>query len=457
MPGRVHESPNGARMMDRRSVLRGATGLVAGTLASPMFVRSANAADVVDIVSWAGAGQRFGLTQSGMYPLFKENFPNINVQIATTPVADFLAKAAIAMSAKSDQYDTIQIDYVYLTQFIKQNALEPIEPFLDRDPEFKKNVLGDIPENVLDTYRDKPLAQGGTLYGLPPDSNVQLQYYRSDAFEKKGITKAPETWEEVIEVAKELSEGGSRKVVGTTLKRGIWSASVFLVLFRTYGGTVFDTMTPGGWKPQLDSDAGNKAFTVLLELLKYCDSTTLNAADDEVSSAMMSGAWEYAPLNWAGSSMNDPKFTEYADRWKATVVAKGESPDSRPSPHMGGHGLIMPSFSHHKEAAWEWMKFMVSSDTQYPGFDKLFVESTGQPARLSILERYSDVRPYYKALQDSLPYAVAFFAIPEAPAIYETIGTQVTDVGTGAKSPNDALKAMQADVTRIMTRGGYYK
>ena len=37
------------------------------------------------------------------------------------------------------------------------------------------NILADIPENVMDLYRDKPAAEGGALYGLPPDSNCQLQ------------------------------------------------------------------------------------------------------------------------------------------------------------------------------------------------------------------------------------------------------------------------------------------
>ena len=53
----------------------------------------------------------------------------------------------------------------------------------------------------MDLYRDKPLAQGGTLYGLPPDSNCQLQYYRKDVLEELGFDGPAETWEEAIEIA----------------------------------------------------------------------------------------------------------------------------------------------------------------------------------------------------------------------------------------------------------------
>ena len=105
-----------------------------------------------------------------------------------------LAKTAVAMASKSDRYDVIFDDYNYSPQFIAEGALENLEPYLDKDPEFKKDILADIPENVLDLYRDKPAAQGGKLYGLPPDSNCQMQYYRADVFEKAGL-KPAETWE----------------------------------------------------------------------------------------------------------------------------------------------------------------------------------------------------------------------------------------------------------------------
>ncbi len=442
----------------RRSLLKAAGGAATVALTTPTFLRStAMAADTTTIVSWASAGQRWELTQKGIYPMFQKKFPDIQLQVTAEPIADMLPKTAIAMSSKSDRYDVIQEDYAYVPQFLEQKALEPIQPYLDKDPAFKADILADIPENVLDLYRDKPAAQGGILYGLPPDSNAQLQYYRADVFEKAGIKGPAETWEDAIEIAKELSEGGKKNVVGTTLKRGFWAGTAFIVLLRSYGGDWFDKMGPGGWHPTLDSDEGRKAFEVLLQLVKYCDPTTLNAADDEANSAMLNGTWLYSPAVWGGSSMNDPKFTKYSDVWKAGVVPKGDGPKGRHSPHMGGHGLIIPAFSKHKDAAWEWVKFCNSGDLQDPAFGELFVNSTGQPARLSLLKKYSNVRPYYSALMDTLPVAVRYMAIPETPALYELVGTEVSAVVTGAKTTDQALKAMQSQVTRLMTKSGYYK
>ena len=54
-------------------------------------------------------------------------------------------------------------------------------------------------------------AEGGTLFGLPPDSNCQLQYYRKDVLEEHGFDGPAETWDEAIEIAKMLAETGTKQ------------------------------------------------------------------------------------------------------------------------------------------------------------------------------------------------------------------------------------------------------
>jgi ABC-type glycerol-3-phosphate transport system substrate-binding protein len=448
---------NAGDPITRRTAIR----RVALSVAAPAFLRFAStraiAAETTPIVSWASAGQRWEFAQRGVYPLFQKQVPNIQVQFTADPISDMLPKTAVAMNSKTDRYDVIEEDYAYLPQFMAQKLVEPLQTYLDKDEAFKADVLSDIPENVLDLYRDKPLAKGGVLYGLPPDSNSQLQYYRADAFEKAGISKPAETWDDAIEIAKTISEGGTKKVVGTTLKRGLQAGAVYITLLRCCGGDWFDKMEEGGWHPTLSTDQGRQAFDILTRLLQYFDPTALNAADDEANTAMLNGTWLYAPIQWGGSTMNDPKYSKYSDVWKAAVVPKGSGDGGRHAPHMGGHGLIIPAFSKHKEAAWEWVKFCNSGDKQDPKIGETYVASTGQPARLSLLKKYSNVRPYYAALMDSLPVAMRYLPIPEAPALYEMVGTEVAAVATRSKSADDALKDMQNQATRIMTKSGYYK
>lgn len=447
----------------RRRFLRGVLGAGAGVgmaaVLGPRWVIAAPAGRVsrqeVTITSWAPAGQRWEFPQRGVYPLFQKKFPNIKVEFVAEPIADMLPKTVVAMGAKSDRYDVIHDDYNYVPQFIAQGALEPLEPYLDKDPEYKADILADVPENVLDLYRDKPAAQGGKLYGLPPDSNCQLQYYRADVFEKAGIKGPAETWDDVLEIAKEISSGG-QKVMGTTLKRGLWAGGVFITLLRSYGGDWFDRMEKGYWNPTLNTEEGFKALDMLKKLAEYMEPSALNASDDEANTAMLNGTWVFAPVQWGGTVMNDPNFTQFADVWYTDIVPKGTGEKGRNAPHMGGLGLLIPAFSHHKDEAWEWVKFCCSGDKQDPEIGKAWVENTGQPARASLLQKYADLRKHFPALQKSLPHAVRYLPIPESGALYETIGVDVAAVVTGSKDIETALKDMNNAVKDIMTKGGYY-
>jgi multiple sugar transport system substrate-binding protein len=458
-PKNLPASPiDGAAAPTRRAALKALGGVGVAALAAPALLASggrAGAAGTVNLVSWASAGQRWEFPQRGVYPLFQKKFPNITVQIVAEPIADMLPKSAVAMASKSDRYDIIHEDYNFVPQFIAQHALEPLQPYLDKDPAYKADIMADIPENVLDLYRDKPAAEGGILYGLPPDSNCQLQYYRADVFEKAGIKPAV-TWDEMIENVKKLTDNGKTKNVGSTLKRGYWAAHVFITMLRSCGGDWFDKMAPGGWKVTIDGDAGKAAMDVLMRLVPYLEPTSLNASDDEANTAMANGTWVYAPVEWGGSSMNDPQYTKFSNVWKVDITPKGNGPGGRHAPHMGGLGLIMPVWSHNKDAAWEWIKFCCSGDKQDPAIGKAWVENTGQPARASLLKEYANIRPYYSGLQASLPHAMRFLPIPESNALYETVGTEVAAVVTGEKAPAQGLADMQAQSTKIMKKGGYY-
>ena len=451
-------SETGANSPSRRTLLKGvgAAGAAAltGTLASTLTSQRTAAAPSA-IVSWAAGGERFEFAQKGVLPLFNQKYPDIAIKLFAEPVADFFPKTAVAMGSKSDRYDVIYDDYNFVPQFISQGALENLDPYLDRDPKFKADLLSDVPEAVMDLYRDKPLSQGGKLYGLPPDGNCQMQYYRADVFEKSGL-KPADTWEDVIVIAKELSKGGV-KVTGSTLKRGLFAGGVFISIMRSYGGDWFDKMEAGGWKVQLESDAGRKAFDILQRLTPFLEPTAINASDDEANNAMLNGTWTFAPLQWGGSTMNDPKFTKFSNDWKVTVAPKGTGEKARHAPHMGGLGLVMPSYGHNKEAAWEWIKFCCGSDNQDPAIGKAWVENTGQPARLSLLKKYTSVRPYFSGLMESLPLAVRYPPIPESNALYELVGTEVAAVIIGQTNPGDALKNMQSQATKLMEKGGYYK
>jgi ABC-type glycerol-3-phosphate transport system substrate-binding protein len=451
-----------AGRLSRRQVLQRGTalGLSAAALSSMLGDAHRAAAQTPtlsgNLVSWAPSGQRWELPQRAVYPLFQEKFPDISIEWVAEPIADYIPRTVIEMSAKSDQYDILHNDYNVVPQLIALGSLEPLEPYLDADPEYKADLLADVPENVMDLYRDKPAAEGGILYGVPPDSNCQLQYYRVDILEQAGIDGPAETWDEAIEIAKTLAESGVKQT-GTTLRRGLFAGGVFITILRSYGGDWFDSMEPGGFNPALATEAGNSAMQVLLALQPYLEESALNASDDESNPAMANGTWNYAPVQWGGTTMNDPEFTEFYEVWLSTRVPKGNVEGGDHRPHMGGLGLLVPAFSKNKDAAWEFVKFCCSGNKQDPAIGRAWVEGTGQPARASLLKEYAPLRAHFPALQESLPTAMRYPAIPESNALYEAVGNEVAAVVTGEKDAEAALTDMDAAVRQIMQDAGYYE
>lgn len=229
----------GGRLSRRQILQRGAAlGLGAASLSGLLGdTRRASAqTPSANLVSWAPGGQRWELPQRAVYPLFQEKFPDISVEWVTEPIADYIPRTVIEMSAKSDQFDVLHNDYAVVPQLIAMGSLEPLQARLEADQAYMDDLLADVPENVLDLYRDKPAADGGILYGLPPDSNCQLQYYRIDILEQEGFDGPAETWDEAIEIAKTLADSGVKQT-GTTLRRGQFAGGVFITILRSYGAT----------------------------------------------------------------------------------------------------------------------------------------------------------------------------------------------------------------------------
>ena len=195
----------------------------------------------ITLVDWEEAGERWELPKRGVYPIWQMIHPNVMVEIQATPIGEMFPKIGLAMASKSD-YDIIDHDYAFFPQLIEAGHLTQVQDYLDVDEAYKEDIYGDVPENILDLYRDKPLAEGGVLYGLPPDGNCQLMVYRTDAFEAAGITELPETWPEAIEVAKELT-GGNQYGFTATLRRGYWATHCFNTIFWSHGASGSATAT----------------------------------------------------------------------------------------------------------------------------------------------------------------------------------------------------------------------
>jgi len=427
--------------VNRRHLLKtiGAGAVMLG--AAPTRLLAADATLKV----WAASGQRWEFANKGVAPLFEAANPGTSVQITGTPIGEYGSKVAAAMAAGSTEWDVIQLDYAQLPQFGPAGWVAPLDQWIDADQEYK-NSLSDIPSNVLALYQSD-----GKQYGVPADSNAMMTYYRADILDKYGM-KVPETWDDVVEIAKELrgNNSGIYGYVGS-LGRGLYAYLGLLPVIWSYGGEIWDEKT---YEIKIDKgDAGFKALSVLTELVKYGDPVSVNGTDDEVNSSMASGNSALAPSAWGNTVMNDPKYSKFADAIKTTVVPAGKP--GLKVPAMGGLGHMVVQRSTQKDLAWKYVRFVTSDD---PAVGKAWVDNTGQPARLSFLTNPQFVKehPHFPTLADTLKVARPYGGgLPEAYAIADVIGTVVSSIISGDLAVEPGLKKVGDETYKFLTDNGY--
>jgi sorbitol/mannitol transport system substrate-binding protein len=400
------------------------------------------------------AGQRWGLPTAAVVPLFKERFPNVQVEIIDEPFGEAYSKIQLRARSGSASYNSAWVDSNQMTALNAVKAMENLEPFLAEDKKWAADYFSDVPPNLVRGYR-LPQTDSGETYALTCDSNAKLMYFRRDMFEREGIKGAPDTWDQVLEIAKALHRPEQNQYgFVTTARRGLYAGLELYQLVASYGGVWFNEHN----EPQFNTDVGAQALSVLMKLMKYAHPVTLNAADDEANAALANGTAVFAPMEWGTSALTSPKFTKFAAVFDTGVVPKGETKISRKAPLAGGFGQYINVHGTDKRAAFEFIKHLNSGDYIDPAIGEAYVTNAGQPARTSLLKKYTNLQPYFGALGQSLGISIPGFPwIPEAFTLADQLGNEVVAAITGEKSPEAALAAIDKGQHLIMEEAGYYK
>jgi sorbitol/mannitol transport system substrate-binding protein len=400
------------------------------------------------------AGQRWGLPTQAVVPTFKERFPNVQVDIITEPFGEAYSKIQLRAASGSSSYNTAWVDANQMTALNAVKAMENLEPYLAPDKGWADDYFSDVPPIVTKGYR-LPQNPGGQTYALTCDSNAKLMYFRRDLLDKAGIKAAPATWTEALEVAKALHKPKEDQYgFVTTARRGLYAGLELYQIAATYGGVWFNEH----WEPQFNNEIGAKALSVLMALMKYAHPVTLNAADDEANAALANGTAVFAPMEWGTSILTNAKFTKFAADFDTGVVPKGETPASRQAPLAAGFGQYINIHGTDKQCAFEFIKHLNSGDYTDSAIGAAYVANAGQPARTSLLKKYTKEQPYFSALSQTLGVSIPGFPwIPEAFTLADQLGNEVTAAITGEKSPEAALAEIDKGQRRIMEEAGYYK
>ncbi len=358
-------------------------------------------------------------------PAFEQAHPNIKVQDQTVPYDDFRKKLLTAIAGGTAP-DVARLDIAWLPEFADLGALAALDTLMNDFDTYKSAVFpGPLSTNA---WKDH-------YYGLPLDTNTRVVVWNKDVYTKAGLTEAPKTIDDFLADCAKIKAAGSTcfadgGTYGWAVMPWIWSM----------GGDITDPKmtTSTGYINGPDTVA---AYQLLKDMLDngYLDKAILGGgldtygafAKDQLAN-VLDGPW-MPPL--------------FASQYPGKAIDFALMPAGKGGPIsvVGGEDIALFQQSQNKEAAAEFVRYMLSPETQ------LALAEAGQvPVRADVADQAVKAHPYFQIFFDQLKTARARLPHPNWPKI-ESI---LTDAGQvilrGEKTPQAALDEAAAKIDPLL-------
>jgi multiple sugar transport system substrate-binding protein len=174
--------------------------------------------------------------------------PNVEIEIIEVGWGNIYQKM-MSMAQAGTMPDVVYVGSRWIPVLAEMDAIQPLDSFMTDN---KKN---DYSDSLLNTANYK-----GNQYGLPRAYSTKTLFYRTDL-----IDSPPETWEELVEVAKEVQANNEGMYgMGISGAKHVSTTSQFFNYLFQAGGKVFNE----AGEPVLNSEAGVKALQFYVDLYR---------------------------------------------------------------------------------------------------------------------------------------------------------------------------------------------
>ena len=224
-------------------------------------------------------------------------------------------------------------------------------------------------EEVLENFAEGaeiPYIYNGECYALPDTQDFNVMFCRDDILAELGID-VPQTWDDFLSATAVLQRKNmntylpyTRIASATTVNTGVGGLSIFPTLLMQRGETMYnDSLT----ETRLSSPVSVEAFTF------WTDFYTRYKLQPDVSfyQRFRVGTIPLGIASYTNTLTFSVAAPEIEGRWSVHTIPGTETEDGAVNRVTSGAGTgcaIMKS-SKHKQAAWEFLKWWVSEDTQY--------------------------------------------------------------------------------------------
>ncbi|GII33257.1 ABC transporter substrate-binding protein [Planotetraspora mira] len=311
---------------------------------------------------------------------FETANPTIHVEYVGIPIASVQQKYDTAI-AGGDTPDVGGVTTSYLANLVGQQALEPADDWLG-----KSAVNGKLAAPMLDSVRDT--VPDGKLYLVPGTSNLDVVWYLKDK-----LPEAPKTWDEFFTDAHELTKAPDQ--YGYTIRGG--AGSIFQVLAEMYAYSGVTEFFDASGKSTVNDPKNVEYLTKLAGLYKK-DTPEADVTNDFPKMVAAFGTGKIAMMHHNLGSYNDQVKAHGADKIGAFALPTGLS-GKRTIVANPVDGFAVFKGSEHKDAAWKFVEFLVSKES-----NSYWNQQTGQiPANTEAQgDSWVTALPHLKTAVDAL-------------------------------------------------------
>ncbi len=339
--------------------------------------------------------------------------------------------------------DLVQIYDIGTRFMIDSGWIVPMQELIDADG----YEVSQIESNIAAYY-----TVDNKLYSMPFNSSTPILYYNKDIFKKAGIDKIPTSLPQIAEIAEDLtSKGGA----GEAISLGIYGW--FFEQFTCKQGAHYVDNGNGreGAATAVEFDSNGSALKILTAWKKLADAGVAPnvGRGGDAGLADFSAGKSAMTLGSTASLKQILKDVNGAFE-VGTAYFPSITDSDKGGVSIGGASLwaIDSADDAKKAATWEFVKFLVSPESQaywnaQTGYFPVTTKAHEEQIFKDNIAQYPQFQTAIDQLHDSAPeYAGALLSVfPEA---RQTVETEIENMVNGKQSPEEAVEKMAADINK---------
>jgi multiple sugar transport system substrate-binding protein len=371
-------------------------------------------------------------TLKGIIAAYEAAHPDVKINLISPPYEQADSKLTLSLTAK-EPLDIVEIREVTASQHVTNGWLTDLTPYLAKWPEAG---------TLLPVAQEMAKAAGGKPYFIPQFFYIPALYVRTDVLNKLGVTKMPETLDELFALCKQITNRQMNQYGYTIRGKGNPFRQADLLVLSNVNNVNPDNLyqLKNGTSVFASPDY-LAAYTQYVDLFKNAvPQDGVNWGFNEQINSFASGTTPFL--------MQDPDAVPVVDgllsREQYTVIPMpvGRSGSFYYEPGFAGFGI--PEYSKNKDAAWDFIAF-ISSAAQNGPFNKSYGALPVHSTSYAQDPYFSSgvYQAWAKTMADPKKYAVVHYPYTagQYPGWAQVHERYMQSTFLGQTSPEEAVKA----------------